>query len=159
MYPDKLIAKNKFLLWRNSPMEYEIKITIASVSDIIIAREKGRHIGNNLGFNITDLTIITTVISEVARNIILFAKEGEIILSTVQQDNQKGIEIVAKDQGPGIHDIPRAMQDGYSTRKGLGLGLPSVKRLMDAFEINSKVGNGTTIVMKKWLNGIENIHK
>ena len=132
-------------------MENEICITIESVSDIITAREQGRNIGKGLGFSSTDLTIIATVISEVARNIIVFAKEGEIVLGTAKQGGRHGIVIIARDLGPGIPDIPLAMQDGYSTRKGLGLGLPGVRRLMDEFELMSDVGKGTTVTMKKWV--------
>ena len=132
-------------------MENEICIIIESVSDIIIAREQGRTIGKELGFTLTDLTIIATVISEVARNILLYAKEGEIILGAAKQGGRHGIVIIARDRGPGIPDIPLAMQDGYSTRKGLGLGLPGVRRLMDEFEIISEIGKGTTVTMKKWV--------
>ncbi len=132
-------------------MDSEICIIIESVSDIITAREQGRTIGKELGFSFTDLTIIATVISEVARNILVFAKEGEIILGMTRQGGRHGIVIIARDRGPGIPDIPLAMQDGYSTRKGLGLGLPGVRRLMDEFEIISEVGKGTTVTMKKWV--------
>lgn len=133
-------------------MENEVKITIESIADIVSAREQGRVIGQAIGFSLIDLTVIATAISEVARNIIEFAKRGEIVLGTVKQSGRCGISIIAKDNGPGIPDISLAMQDGYSTRKGLGLGLPGARRLMDDFEIISKVGCGTTITMKKWLN-------
>ncbi len=126
-------------------------VIIESVSDIITAREHGRIIGKSLGFSATDLTIIATVISEVARNILIFAKQGEIILGAEKHPGKQGIYIIAKDKGPGIPDISLAMLDGYSTRKGLGLGLPGVKRLMDEFEIESAVGNGTKVTMRKWV--------
>ena len=132
-------------------MDNETLVAISSVSDIITAREKGRIIGKSIGFSLTDLTIIATVISEVARNIITYAKEGNIILAEVRQGAKHGIEIIAEDNGPGIPDISLAMQDGFSTKKGLGLGLPGVRRLMDEFEIISELKKGTTITMRKWL--------
>jgi serine/threonine-protein kinase RsbT len=131
-------------------MENETFVGIASVSDIITARERGRNIGKSLGFSPTDLTIIATIISEVARNILLYAKKGEIILETSNHGNRKGIIIIAKDNGPGIPDINLAMHDGFSTGKGLGLGLPGVRRLTDEFEIISEIGKGTIVTMRKW---------
>jgi len=132
-------------------MENETFVTITSVSDIITAREHGRNIGKSLGFSSTDLTIIATIISEVARNILLYAKQGEMILGAVKHGNRQGIVIIAKDRGPGIPDINLAMHDGYSTGKGLGLGLPGVRRLTDEFEIISEVGKGTIVTMRKWV--------
>lgn len=132
-------------------MDCETNIAISSPSDIVIAREQGRRLGKELGFSQTDLTIIATVISEVARNIIVFAKQGNIIIGKAKQGNKTGLGIIAVDKGPGIPDVFLAMQDGYSTGKGLGLGLPGVRRLMDEFEIFSEVGKGTTVSMKKWV--------
>src|SRR5450756_978904 len=104
-----------------------------------------------LGFSSTELTLIATAISEVARNIVEYARAGEISLSVVAQGDKRGIIVIACDNGPGIPDIKLAMQDGYSTGKSLGLGLPGAKRLMDEFEIVSEVGKGTKITMKKWV--------
>ena len=126
-------------------------ITVTSDTDIIVAREFGRKIGRELNFSQTDLTIIATVISELARNIIIFAKQGNILVEQIRQGNVLGIAITAEDNGPGIHDVFLAMQDGYSTGKGLGLGLPGVRRLMDEFEIFSETGKGTKVSVKKWL--------
>jgi len=104
-----------------------------------------------LGFSSTDLTLIATAISEVARNIILYGTRGEIVLALVHKGAKRGLSVVASDKGVGILNIAQAMQDGFSTSGGLGLGLPGVKRLMDEFEIVSKVGKGTTVRFKKWL--------
>ncbi len=104
-----------------------------------------------LGFSPTDLTVIATALSELARNIVEYARSGEIILSRVKYGGRCGLVIIARDHGPGIADIERAMQDGYSTGKGLGLGLPGTKRLMDEFEITSSVGQGTTVRVTKWV--------
>ena len=105
-----------------------------------------------LGFDGSDLTLIATAISEVARNIATHAKSGEVIVAPVSHSNRHGIQVVARDEGPGIKDVARAMQYGYSTNKGLGVGLPGAKWLMDEFDIESKVGKGTTVTMKKWLH-------
>lgn len=129
----------------------ETSVVINSAADIVIARQKGRALASELGFDGSDLTLIATAISEVARNIVTHAKTGEIILNPFNHGNRRGIQIIARDEGPGIKDIAKAMQYGYSSNKGLGVGLPGAKWLMDEFDIESKVGNGTTVTMKKWL--------
>jgi len=128
----------------------EIRVPIDSDADIVDARQQGRALAAPLGFTGADLTLLATAISEVARNIVAYAKRGEIVLSLSNQSSRRGVVIVARDDGPGIPDLALAMQDGYSTSRGLGLGLPGAKRLMDEFHIVSQVGKGTTIVMKKW---------
>jgi len=132
-------------------MENESRVAISSAADIVTARQKGRALATQLGFDGSDLTLIATAISEIARNIVAHAKSGEIRLTPLNQNGKSGILIVANDEGPGIPDVNRAMQYGYSTGKGLGVGLPGAKWLMDEFEIESKVGNGTKVTMKKWL--------
>jgi len=132
-------------------MQNEARVAVASATDIVTARQKGRALAMELGFDGSELTLIATAISEVARNIVDHAKRGEIILAPVNHGSKHGISITARDDGPGIRDIPQAMQYGYSTRKGLGVGLPGAKWLMDDFDIDSAVGRGTTITMKKWL--------
>ena len=132
-------------------MTNEVRVRIQSSLDIVIARQEGRTMAATLGFSNTNLTIIATAISEVARNIVEYAKEGEITIATVGNGVAKGLKIVARDQGPGIVDIDTAMRDGYSTSKSLGMGLPGAKRLMDQFEISSAIGEGTTITMTKWI--------
>lgn len=131
-------------------MADEIRVPIDSEADIVTARQQGRALAAQLGFSSGELTLIATAISEVARNIVAYAKLGEILLSHAKQSSRRGIVVVARDEGPGIPDIAQAMQDGYSTSHGLGLGLPGARRLMDEFEIVSQVGKGTTVVMKKW---------
>lgn len=132
------------------------RVPINSPADILIARQTGRSLARQVGFSSpTDLTLIATAISELARNIVHYAKQGEVVLDTIQQNGKCGIAIVAKDEGPGIIDIAQAMQAGYSTSGGLGLGLPGVQRLMDQFEIVSNVGKGTTVTAIKWVAGNE----
>ncbi len=126
-------------------------IPIRSDRDIIVARHEGRRIAADLGFSGSELTLIATAISELARNIVKFARSGEISIHAVHNSTRTGISIVAKDEGPGITDLSSAMKDGYSTSKGLGLGLPGTRRIMDDFEIDSHPGEGTTVVVKKWL--------
>lgn len=126
-------------------------IAINSEIDIVTARQKGREMAAKLGFSSTELTLIATAISEIARNIVEYAREGEISLSIGQQGDKQGIVVIGCDNGPGIPNIKLAMQDGYSTGKSLGLGLPGAKRLMDEFEIVSEVGKGTKVTMKKWV--------
>src|SRR6185312_6256184 len=106
------------------------------------ARLAGRELATEAGFKGSDLTLIATAISEVARNIVVYAGDGEISLAVLQNEHRKGLSVVARDQGPGIPDIERAMQDGFSTGNSLGLGLPGARRLMDEFEIESHVGQG-----------------
>ncbi len=129
---------------------HRLKVPIASDSDIVTARQKGRELAVQLGFASADLALIATAISELARNIVLYARTGEIVLSTVENGSRQGIEVIARDEGPGIADVERALQEGYSTSRSLGLGLPGVKRLMDEFEIGSEPGRGTMVTVRKW---------
>jgi serine/threonine-protein kinase RsbT len=133
-------------------MENDARVAINSAADIVTARQKGRALAEKLGFDGSDLTLIATAISEVARNIVIHAKNGEIEVVAVNHTAKRGILVVARDQGPGIKDIAKAMEYGYSTNKGLGVGLPGAKWLMDEFDIESKLGKGTTVTMKKWLH-------
>lgn len=126
------------------------RVEIGSDSDLVVARQLGRTLGAELGFSSGDLTLIAAAISELARNIVHYANWGEIILQPARTNGTRGLAIVARDEGPGIPNIHLALQDGFSTSGGLGLGLPGVKRLMDEFEITSKVGRGTVVSVKKW---------
>lgn len=127
------------------------RVAISSNIDIVTARQQGRKLALELGFEGAEVTLVAAAISEVARNIVDHAKQGEVVLDQVQHGSKRGIQIIARDEGPGIPDVAQAMQYGYSTRKGLGVGLPGAKWLVDEFEIVSKVGKGTTITMRKWL--------
>ena len=129
----------------------EARVRIHNATDIMDARQQGRAVASQGGFSTSDLTIIATAISEIARNILEFADEGEVTITLLNSPHRKGIEIVAADQGPGIGDVSLVMRDGYSTGHGLGIGLPGAKRLMDEFEIASEPGKGTTVTMKKWV--------
>jgi serine/threonine-protein kinase RsbT len=128
----------------------ELKLPIAADVDVVQARLHGRELAAGAGFSTGDQTVIAAAISEIARNILMYAKRGEITLRMVPNGDRQGVEVIARDRGPGIRDIARAMQDGYSTSGGLGLGLPGARRLMDEFEVTSVVGEGTTVKMTKW---------
>ncbi len=126
-------------------MADELHLTIASDVDIVQARAKGRELAAAHGFTIGDQTVIAT-----ARNILLYARRGEVRIRTATDTGREGLLIVAEDHGPGIRDIARALQDGFSTSGGLGLGLPGARRLMDDFDVQSVPGQGTTVTMTKW---------
>jgi len=128
-----------------------ICVGIENDTDIIRARQKGRELAISLGFSSSDSTLIATAISEVTRNIILYAVRGEITLTSIEEGKRLGLAIVVHDDGPGIPNIELAMQDGFSTGNSLGLGLPGARRLVDDFSITSELGIGTTITMTKWI--------
>ncbi|WP_326584071.1 anti-sigma regulatory factor [Bacillus ndiopicus] len=126
-------------------------INITTEWDIVTAREIGRNEAKKIGFDTVNQARIATVISELARNIYLYASVGTITIETVEQDGKVGLAITAADQGPGIEDVRAVMQDGFSTSGSIGAGLPGVKRLMDDIEIQSQLKEGTTVRVKKWL--------
>lgn len=128
----------------------EARIPIQSDLDIIGARKQGRALASHHGFSASELTLIATAISELARNIVMYGQRGEIVLQLVNHQDRCGIIVTARDEGPGIPDVRKALEDGFSTSRSLGLGLPGVRRLMDDFEIDSQVGQGTTVIVKKW---------
>jgi anti-sigma regulatory factor (Ser/Thr protein kinase) len=128
----------------------ETRVSVSTNADVVVARQEGRKIAARAGFRATELAVIATAISEIARNIVKFAKRGEVVVSVITENERTGVTVVARDVGPGIPDVERAVQDGYSTYGGLGLGLPGAKRLMDEFDIVSEVGKGTTVTMTKW---------
>jgi serine/threonine-protein kinase RsbT len=125
-------------------------VVITTDGDIVAAREMGRTLVSRLGFSATEITLVATAVSELARNIVLYAKSGEIVLRPLGDEERKGILVIARDQGPGIPDLQQALRGGYSTRGGAGLGLCGTRRLMDEFEIASTAGSGTTVAVKMW---------
>ncbi|MBI1885479.1 MAG: ATP-binding protein [Chloroflexi bacterium] len=132
-------------------MASEQHIAIASDADIVVARQATRALTVELGFSSSDQAGVATAVSEIARNIVEYAQSGEIVIRVALNGGHRGIVVVARDTGPGIDDVEIAMGDGYTTGRGLGLGLPGARRLMDEFDIVSKVGKGTTVTMKKWV--------
>lgn len=128
-----------------------IQTAICSAVDIVTARQRGRAEAHALGIDAANVTSVAAAISEVARNIVQHAREGVIMMDVVVSGARRGLRIVARDQGPGIPDVTQALQYGYSRGRGLGVGLPGAKWLMDVFEIHSTPGHGTTVLMIKWL--------
>ncbi len=137
------------LMERGHSRDDEVRVPIASDGDVVAARQAARELAARLDFSRTDLTVIATAVSEVARNIVRFAGSGEVVIELVEE-HRSGVRIVARDTGPGISDIEQALTDGYSTYHGLGLGLPGARRLMDEFAVFSEKGRGTTVTMTKW---------
>ena len=127
------------------------RIAIESDSDVVTARQRARELAAELELSSTDQTLLATAISEVARNITTYAVRGEVLLSIVRDNGgREGIRVVARDEGPGIEDLELALQDGYTSGGGLGLGLPGARRLVDEFEIQSAPSAGTTVTLVKW---------
>jgi serine/threonine-protein kinase RsbT len=127
-----------------------LRVAIRQDTDIVIACQKGRALAEQLGLSGNDQVVVVIAISEMARNILRYAGHGEIVLTPALQDGTHGIIVVACDEGPGIVDVERALQDGYSTGEGLGLGLSGTRRLVDEFDLASEPGKGTTVTVKKW---------
>lgn len=132
-------------------MNIQSCVEVRNEWDIVKARQSGRNLAKELGFGTVDQARITTAISELARNIYLYAGKGEIAIERTENAGKLGLKIEAIDSGPGIKDIRRVMEDGFTTSGGLGAGLPGVKRLMDEFTIDSKENEGTNITAIKWL--------
>jgi len=128
----------------------EMEVEIKSESDIVLVRRTVREAAYALGFGMTDTTRIVTAASELARNVFTYAGEGAVFLKQVSAGDNVGLELTFVDHGPGIPDVDKAMEEGYSTSGGLGLGLPGARRLMDEMEIRSVVGSGTTVILRKW---------
>ena len=130
---------------------YGKHVRIASECDIVSIRKEVRETATSIGFGLTDITRIVTAASELARNVFHYAGSGFMEINILASNGAKGIELSFVDAGPGIPDINQAMQMGYTTKDGLGLGLPGAKRLMNEMEIHSEVSKGTTVKVKKWL--------
>jgi len=128
-----------------------LRLSIASDEDILAARSQIRAAVLELGFAATDMVRIVTAVSELARNILLYAGRGELRVELISEEGREGVQITAQDEGPGIPDVAKALLDGFSTSGGLGLGLPGTRRLMDEFEIQTEVKRGTVVTVKKWL--------
>ena len=125
-------------------------VDVNNPDDIVTARQAGHHLARELGFSLTDVTMIATAISEVARNITSYAGRGAIRVAVADREGRQALVVRASDDGPGIADVERALEDGYSTGLGLGLGLPGARRLMDRMFVDSAPGRGTVVEMWKW---------
>lgn len=128
-----------------------VVIPIEGDLDVVTARQKGRLLAREVGFGDVDQVRIVTAISELARNVVLYAPSGVIKIGQFSEDCKTGLLVSASDNGPGVKDVNLALQDGYSTSGGLGNGLPGVRRLMDEIKIETSQGEGTQVIVKKWL--------
>jgi RNA polymerase sigma factor (sigma-70 family) len=137
------------LVGRGRSRDDAVRVAVRTDADVVAARQAAREVATRLEFSTTDVTLIATAVSEIARNIVRFADSGEVVVTELHEP-RTGISIVARDAGPGIPDVDQALQDGYSTYRGLGLGLPGARRLMDEFAVVSETGRGTTVTMAKW---------
>jgi serine/threonine-protein kinase RsbT len=126
-------------------------VDVNDSDDIVTARQAGHELARQLGFSLSDVTMIATAISEIARNITSYAGQGEVRVGVQYRDGRQALVVRAEDDGPGIADIERALEDGYSTGRGLGLGLPGARRLMDRLVVESTPGKGTVVEMWKWI--------
>jgi serine/threonine-protein kinase RsbT len=129
----------------------DVVVDVSKPDDIVAARQAGHQLARNLGFSLTDVTMIATAISEIARNITSYAGCGAIRVAVQTRDGRKALVVRAEDDGPGIADVERALEDGFSTGAGLGLGLPGARRLMDDLIVDSAPGRGTVVEMWKWI--------
>jgi RNA polymerase sigma factor (sigma-70 family) len=137
------------LMGRGRGREEEVRVPVRTDADVVAARQAARELAERLDFSPTELTEIATAVSEIVRNIVRFADVGDVLVELLDAP-RRGLRITARDSGPGIPDLQQALQDGYSTYQGLGLGLPGARRLMDEFAVVSEHGRGTTVTMIKW---------
>ncbi|MBI4291702.1 MAG: ATP-binding protein [Betaproteobacteria bacterium] len=132
-------------------MKNKINVAVSTFTDVVTARQQGRELARKVGFSSIEATLIATAISELARNIVLYAKYGTMSMEATRDGNRLGVAITFRDEGPGIQDVQRALIGGYTTSGGMGLGLSGVRRIMDGMDVESQLGKGTTVTIKKWL--------
>jgi serine/threonine-protein kinase RsbT len=127
-----------------------VRLSICEQVDVAMARRAVRQLAPQGGLSDPAAHALATAVSEVAQNMLIHARAGELIVRVIDEPGRLGLIVIGRDAGPGIRDAVQAMQDGYSTREGLGLGLPSARRLVDDFELVSDSRRGTTVTLKKW---------
>ena len=132
------------------PVQRSETLELRSGADIVIARQKVRLWCVDVGFSLVDQTKMVTAASELARNTVDYGGGGTMRLDRLDEGRRRGLRLTFEDAGPGIPDIQRALQDGYTSGKGLGLGLGGARRLVNEFDITSKVGDGTCVVITRW---------
>ncbi len=138
------------MLFQSDEGKEPLTVQIRTERDIVEARQKGRMFSNCLGFSTLDQARIITAISELSRNIYKYATTGKIIMEIIENQLEVGLKIIAVDKGPGIKNIQKAMESGYTTSGGLGVGLSGVKKLMDEFTISTQEDHGVNIQVIKW---------
>jgi len=128
-------------------------MTIVREQDVVPFRNRVREYATKIGMGLVNQTKLITAASELVRNMLRYAAGGDTLIEVISKGREAGIRLTFADKGPGIPDIDQAMKDGFTTGKSLGLGLPGTRRLVSDFDIKSKVGEGTTVVIVKWKNG------
>lgn len=130
----------------------EAQVPITGEDGIVASRQRAREVARSLGFGAVDQSRIATAVSELARNIVRYATDGrgEFVIREVQASGRAGIEIIVSDNGPGIADLDEAMRDGFTSGGGMGMGLPGTRRLMDEMTVDSALGKGTRVTIRKW---------
>jgi serine/threonine-protein kinase RsbT len=125
-------------------------LPIRTSTDIVLIRQEVRKWTGELGFSLVDQTKMITAASELARNSLDYGGGGTVYFESLQDGIKRGLRLIFDDQGPGIPDIAQALTDGFTSGKGMGLGLGGAKRLVNVFEITSKVGEGTRVTITRW---------
>lgn len=130
----------------------EARLMIVAEDDIVASRQRAREAARQLGFGAVDQSRIATAVSELARNVVRYATngKGEVAIRELATSGRTGIEIVVSDDGPGISDVDQALRDGFTSGGGMGMGLPGTRRLMDEMTVDSEVGRGTIVTIRKW---------
>lgn len=130
------------------------QMDITRDQDVVLFRNRVKEYAVKIGMSLVNQTKLITAASELVRNMLKYANGGKVTLEIVSRNNITGVRLVFEDQGPGIENIPQAMQDGFSTGKSLGMGLPGAKRLVNEFDIKSVVGKGTKVSIIRWKNAV-----
>jgi serine/threonine-protein kinase RsbT len=125
-------------------------LRIGSDDDVVRVRQRVRDWALQLGFGLVDQTKLVTAASELARNTLIYGRGGTLLVESVVNDSKRGLRLTFEDQGPGIPDVDQALKDGFTTGNGLGLGLSGARRLSQDFQITSKPGEGTRVVIGRW---------
>jgi serine/threonine-protein kinase RsbT len=129
-------------------------MSISKDQDVVIFRNKVKEYATKIGMSLLNQTKLITAASELVRNMLKYANGGKVLLEIISNNGKSGVRLVFEDKGPGIKDIKQAMQDGFSTGKSLGLGLPGAKRLVNEFDIKSEPGKGTMVTIIRWKNAV-----
>jgi|SRR5688500_8113454 serine/threonine-protein kinase RsbT len=130
----------------------EARLSIVAEEDIVASRQRAREVARQLGFGAVDQSRIATAVSELTRNVVRYATDGrgEVAIRELAASGRIGIEIIVSDNGPGIPDVDQALRDGFTSGGGMGMGLPGTRRLMDEMTVESAVGRGTVVTIRKW---------
>ncbi|HVZ72074.1 MAG TPA: anti-sigma regulatory factor [Polyangia bacterium] len=135
---------------KSGTLDVRARVDVRDDSDLVVARRLVRQLGAAEKLSTAAIEALATAVTELGRNIVVHAGSGTLLFGTATDGVRRGVSVIARDAGPGIDDVARAMRDGYSSGDGLGLGLPSARRLVDEFEIASTLGAGTTVTVTKW---------